>query len=196
MAIERLGDVICKFLDVFFPNPTRIRFLLSDAFREFGSGRQSTCHLRPHRSSSIVAKEMDTIFNQYLAAGLVQLSISPYSSPLVFIPKTSGGVRITVNYKKLNDSSRPSQLLNLRLNHALDSLRIGRVFSLFDLAPSFHQITAHQDMVPLTAFNTPAGLYKWPIMPQGNRQSPSWFVTIVNEVAKSLEQGAACTSTM
>ena len=57
---------------------------------------------RPHRINPTLAKEVDAILNQYLAAGLIQHSTSPYSSPLVVIPKKSGGVWITVNYKKLN----------------------------------------------------------------------------------------------
>ena len=52
-----------------------------------------------------MAKEVEAILDQYLAAGLVQHSTSPYSSPLVVIPKKSGSVRIIVNYKKLNQMS-------------------------------------------------------------------------------------------
>ena len=52
---------------------------------------------RPHRLNTILAKKVDANLNQYLAAGLIQHSTSPYSSPLVVIPKKSGGVRITVN---------------------------------------------------------------------------------------------------
>ena len=59
---------------------------------------------RPHRLNPILAKEVDATLNQYLAPGLIQHSTSPYSSPLVVIPKNSGGVRITVNYKKLNQN--------------------------------------------------------------------------------------------
>ena len=56
---------------------------------------------RPHRINPILADEVGATLNQYLAAGLIQHSTSPYSSPLVVVPKKSGGVRITVNYKKL-----------------------------------------------------------------------------------------------
>ena len=65
---------------------------------------------RPHRLNPILAKEVNATLIQYLAAGLIQHSTSPYSSPLVVIPKRSGGVRITVNYKKLNQTSKLSQL--------------------------------------------------------------------------------------
>ena len=83
---------------------------------------------RPHRIYSILAKEVDATLSQYLAAGLIQHSISPYSSPLVVIPKKSGSVMITVNYKKLNQISMLSQLPIPRVDQVLDSLDSGRVF--------------------------------------------------------------------
>ena len=54
---------------------------------------------RPHRINPILAKEVDATLNQYAAinSGLTQRSTSPCSSPMVVIPKRSGGVRITVN---------------------------------------------------------------------------------------------------
>ena len=45
-----------------------------------------------------MAKVVDSTSSQYLAAGLIEHSASPYSNLLVVIPKKSGGVRITVNY--------------------------------------------------------------------------------------------------
>ena len=66
-----------------------------------------------------------------------------------------------------------------------------RVFSLFDLVSSFHQIKAHENTVPLTAFCTPTGLYEWLVMPQGSSASPGWFVKVINEVIKGLKQVAA-----
>ena len=57
-----------------------------------------------------MAEDMEATLGQYLAAGLIQHSTSPYSSPLVVIPKKSGDVRTTVNYNKLNQISSLSQL--------------------------------------------------------------------------------------
>ena len=77
------------------------------------------------------------------------------------------------------------------MDQVLDSLGKGRVFSLFDLVSSFHQITAHKDIVPLTAFSTPTGLCKWLVIPQGSSVLPGWFVKVINEVIKGLAQVAA-----
>ena len=64
---------------------------------------------RPHRITPILAKEGKANLNQHLAAGLIQHSTLPYSSPMVVIPKNSIGVKITVNYKKLNQISKLSR---------------------------------------------------------------------------------------
>ena len=92
-----------------------------------------------------MATEVDVTLNLYLAAGLIHHSTSPYSSPLLVIAK-SGGVRITVNYKKLNKISL-RQLPISRVDQVLDSLGKGRVFSRFDLVSSFqsnHRAKGHR----------------------------------------------------
>ena len=74
-------------------------------------------------------------------------------------PKQSGNFRITVKkYGKFDDISRLRQLPIPRVNQVLDLLGKRHVFPLFDLVPSFNQITAHKDTVPLTASSTPTGL--------------------------------------
>ena len=65
---------------------------------------------------------------------------------MVAMPKKDGGVRITINYKKLNAISSLGQLPIPRVDEVLDSLGKGRIFSLFDLVSSFHQITI--DRIP------------------------------------------------
>ena len=84
---------------------------------------------RPYRVNRLMAKQMDTILDKYLAAGLIQHSTSPYASPVVIIPKKSGGNRLTINYKKLENISILSQLPIPRVDEILDKLGTGRVFS-------------------------------------------------------------------
>ena len=96
-----------------------------------------------------------------------------------------------MNYKKLNQISKLSQLPIPRVDQVRDSLGSGRVFSLFDLVSSWHQIKAHKDTVPLIAFCTPTGLFEWIVMPQGSSASPGWFVRVINEVINDFKQVAA-----
>ena len=96
-----------------------------------------------------------------------------------------------MNYEKLNQIGKLSQLPISRVDQVLDSLGSGRVFSLLDLVSSFHQIMAHKDTVPLTAFSTPTGLYEWLVMPRGSSALPGWLVKVINKVIKDLKQVAA-----
>ena len=141
--------MLCDLPDVFSTSKTDLGSCSLMLFKISVPEGSAPVTSRPHHTNPILAKEVDATLNQYLAAGLIQHSTSPHWSPLAVIPKKSGGVRITVNYKKLNQNSKLSQLPIPRMDQVLDSLDSGRVFSLFDLVSSFHQITAHKDTVPL-----------------------------------------------
>ena len=137
--IEHLGDVLCEFST----SKTDFDYCSLMPFEISVPEDSAPVTSRSHRLIPILPKEGDATLNQYLAAGLIQHSISPFSCPPVVIPNKSGGVRITVNYNKLNQLSKLSQLPIPCVDQVLDSLGSGRVFSLFDLVSSFHQIKAY-----------------------------------------------------
>ena len=142
---------------------------------------------RPYRLNPVLSKQADAILDSYIAAGLIQHSTSPWSSPLVCVPKKSGGIRITVNYQKLNKVTEIPQIAIPRVDEVLDTLGGGSVFSVFDLFSGFTQLTIHPDTIPLTAFCTPNGLYEWLRMPQGAAGAPAWFVSVMRLVTAGLD---------
>ena len=142
---------------------------------------------RPYRLNPVLSKQADAILDSYLAAGLIQHSTSPWSSPLVCVPKKSGGIRITVNYQKLNKVTEIPQIAIPGVDEVLDTLGGGSVFSVFDLFSGFTQLTIHPDTIPLTAFCTPNGLYEWLRMPQGAAGAPAWFVSVMRLVTAGLD---------
>ena len=103
------------------------------------------------------------------------------------VPKKSGGIRITVNYQKLNNVTEIPQIAIPRVVEVLDTLGGGPVFSVFDLFSGFTQLTIHPDTIPLTAFCTPNGLYAWLRMPQGTAGAPAWFVSVMRLVKAGLD---------
>ena len=142
---------------------------------------------RPYRLNPVLSKQADAISDSYLAAGLIQHSTSTWSRPLVCSPKKSGGIRITVNYQKLNKVTEIPQIAIPRVDEVLDTLGGGPVFSVFDLFSGFIQLAIHPDTIPLTAFSTPNGLYEWLRMPQGAAGAPAWFVSIMRLVTAGLD---------
>ena len=142
---------------------------------------------RPYRLNPVLSKQADAILDSYLAAGLIQHSTSPWSSPLVCVPKKSGGIRITVNYQKLNKVNEIPKISIPRVDEVLDTLCGGSVFSVFDLFSGFTQLTIQPDTISLTAFCTPNGLYEWLRMPQGAAGAPAWFVSVMRLVTAGLD---------
>ena len=142
---------------------------------------------RPYRLNAVLSKQADVILDSYLAAGLIQHAASPWSSPLVCVPKKSGGILITVNCQKLKKVTKIPQIAILRVDEVLDTLGGGSVFSVFDVFSGFTQLTIHPDTIPLTALCTPNGLYEWLRMPQGAAGAPAWFVSAMRLVTAGLD---------
>ena len=142
---------------------------------------------RPYRLNPVLSKQVDAILDSYLAAGLIQHSASPWSSPLVCVPMNSGGIRITVNYQTLNKVTEIPQIAIPRVDEVLDTLSGGLVFSVFDLFSGFTQLTIHPDTIPLIVFCTPNGIYEWLRMPQGAAGAPAWFVSVMRLVTAGLD---------
>ena len=93
---------------------------------------------RPYRQNPVLPKQVDAILDSYLAAGLIQHSTSPWSSPLVCVPKKSGGIRITVNYQKLNKVTEIQQIAIPRVDEVLDTLGGGSVFRYSTFSRDLH----------------------------------------------------------
>ena len=147
---------------------------------------------RPYRLNPVLSKQVDAFLDSYLAVSLIQHSASAWPSPLVCVPKKSGGIRIPVICQKLNKVTVVPQIAIPRVDEVLDTLGGGSVFSVFDLFSGFTQLTIHPDTIPLTAFCTPNGLYEWLRMLQGAAGAPAWFVSVMRLITAGLDNIRMC----
>ena len=128
-GITQLGDSLIEFVDVFATSPPDFGSCSLLPFEISVSPDSPTVTSHPYPENPFVANQMDTILDEYLAAGLIQHFTLPYASPVVIIPKKSGGNRLTINYKKLENISILSQLPIPRVDEILDKLGTGRILS-------------------------------------------------------------------
>ena len=59
---------------------------------------QTTGYSIPYKTRSV----METEIQDMLDLGVIEPSISPYSSPIVLVPKKDGSVRFNIDFRKLN----------------------------------------------------------------------------------------------
>lgn len=103
-----------------------------------------------------------------LDLGVIEPSLSPWSSPAVLVKKSNGKDRLCVDSRKLNSVTIKDAYPLPRVSEILD--RLGRSFYLskIDLNDFFWQIPLSSDSKEKTAFSVPGhGLYQFTRLPFG-----------------------------
>ena len=101
--------------------------------------------------------------------------------------KNLSGIRIAVNYQKLDKVTELPPIATPRVKVVLDTLGGGSVVSVFDIFSGFTQLTIHPGTIPLTTFSTPNGRYEWSQMLQGATGASAWFVSVMRLATGGLD---------
>ena len=83
--------------------------------------------------------EVKNHINDLLANGWIRHSYSPYSSPIVCVRKKCGGLRMCVDFRKLNSKTIPDMQPIPRVQDILDRLHGQKWFSTLDMSQAYHQ---------------------------------------------------------
>ena len=112
--------------------------------------------------------------------------MSPWSSPIVLVPKKDGSSRFCVDYRRLNSVSRKDVYPLPRIDDILDTLGQTKFFSSLDLCSGYWQIEMHPDSRSKTAFVTQPGFHEFVRLPFGLCNGPSTFQRLMEVVLNGL----------
>ena len=117
-----------------------------------------------------------------LRKGFIRPSSSPYSSPVIFARKSSGGLRLCVDYRGLNAVTVKNRYPLPLIQETLQAISKAKYFTKLDVVAAFNKLRMTEGQEKLTAFRTSFGLYEYLVMPFGLCNAPSTFQHYINDV--------------
>ena len=143
---------------------------------------------QPPRRLPLAKRETErNEIEKMLKAGIIEPSISEWSSPVLLLTKKDGTTRFAVDYRKINEKIRKDSFPLARIDDCLDALAGAQYYSCMDLNQGFLQMPVAPESRDKTAFATSLGLFQFLRLPYGLVTAPSEFSRLMGEVLRGLQ---------
>ncbi|KAJ1045360.1 hypothetical protein NDA10_003231 [Ustilago hordei] len=138
---------------------------------EGGKPPQGPLYLKGPKEMSELRRYLD----ENLEKGFIRPSKSLARSPVLFVPKKDGGLRLCVDYRGLNEITVKNRAPLPLIEEQLFLLRKARIYTKLDLRAAYNLIRIAKGDEWKTAFGTQLGLYEYLVMPFGLANAPAHF---------------------
>jgi len=148
---------------------------------------------RMYSMSDTELKEVRKWIDENLSKSFIRASSSSAISPILFVKKKDGSLRLCVDYRALNDITIKDRHLLPRIEETLNQIRGCRYFIRLDLRACFNQIHIKEGDEWKTAFRTRYGLFEFLVMPFGLTNALATAQRFVNNTLQEfLDQFCVC----
>ena len=153
----------------------------------FNTGHSQPIKQRPYKNPLALQSNIDKQINDMLDAGIVSPSSSPWSSPMVIVPKRDGTHRICIDYRKFNKALVKDSYPLPIIEDIFATLGKSKFFSTLDLKSGYHQISIAPEDREKTVFCTRTSLFEFNCMPFGIASAPAIFQRMISKVLHGIE---------
>ncbi|CAF2749573.1 unnamed protein product [Rotaria sp. Silwood2] len=180
---SRLKSVLWRHGKLFdLRTPSVIQTTLKHAI---DTGHHKPIYTPPYRQSNQAEELLTTETNKLLQQGIIEPSISPWSSPVVLVKKKDGTHRFCVDFTKLNAITERDHFPLPRIDDIFDQLSDSHYFTTLDFKSGYFQVPLDKRDRSKTAFSTRDSRYQFTVLPQGITNGPPTFQRIVNNILGS-----------
>ena len=145
----------------------------------------------PYRIPHALKEKFQAELEDMLKQGIIEKSNSNWAAPVVIVPKKQDGVqtgiRICVDFRKLNSVSNFDAYPLPRMEDLIENLGEAKFITKLDLTKGYYQIPLSPETKEKSAFITPSGLYQFNVMPFGMKSAPATFQRMMHDVLAGLE---------
>ena len=95
---------------------------------------------KPYRMGPKELVELKQQLEELEEKGFIRSSSSSWGSPVIFVKKSDGTLRMCIDYRELNKVTIKNKYPLPRIDGLFDQLQGAKIFSRLDLASGFHQM--------------------------------------------------------
>jgi transposase InsO family protein len=153
--------------------------------------KPSACKVYPLAPSEQL--QLDEFLRENLRTGRIRPSKSPMASPVFFIKKKDGSLRLVQDYRVLNAMTVKNRYPLPIISELIAQLRGAKYFTKLDVRWGFNNVRVKEGDEWKAAFRTNRGLYEPLVMFFGLTNSPATFQTMMNDIFQDLiMEGHVC----
>ncbi|EGX43835.1 hypothetical protein AOL_s00212g2, partial [Orbilia oligospora ATCC 24927] len=138
--------------------------------------------LRPMSEEHL--KVLKPWIEENMTKGFIRRSNSPWGAPILFVPKKDGGLRLCVDWRKLNAITVKDRCPLPRIDETLDRLRKAKHFTRLDIYGAYNRIRIADGDEEKTAFRTRYGHFEFQVVHFGLTNAPAAFQAYINEALR------------
>ncbi|KAG8488519.1 hypothetical protein CXB51_016409 [Gossypium anomalum] len=175
-------SVVCKFADVFLEELLGLPPVRKVEFGIDLIPGTAPISIAPYRMAPAEVKELKSQLQELTDKGFVRPSFSPWGTPVLFVKKKDGSMRLCVDYRQLNKVTIKNKYPLPRIDDLFDQLKGATWFSKIDLRSGYYQLRVKESDVPKTSFRTRYAHYEFLVMPFGLTNAPAVFMDLMNRI--------------
>lgn len=173
-----LNQIIMDHGDLFAENGPATTQIM----HHIDTGNHVPISCAPYRLNPKKKAELKVQIDEMLHSDIIEPSESSWAAPVVMVPKKDGGIRVCVDYRKLNAATKPDRYPLPRMDDLLHEAKSTQFMTSLDLRAGYWQVPVKIDHQEKTAFTTPFGIFQFKRLPFGLRNAPATFQRLMDRV--------------